>query len=825
MALDVFISHSTSDKAVSDAVCAALENAGIRCWVAPRDVQPGRSFAGEITRAIQQSKVMVLIFSAHSNNSEQVLREVQLATNAHLHIVQFRIEDVVLNDDLKYFLSTPHWLDALSQPLENHLERLETSIKSLLGTPVEEPTKSDVTTVSSFVRSSAEVGNRPVVEKQEPNPFAPSPPSKMWKPLVIAVIVICAGAAAGWWFGVYQPARRAHPLESAQNKPEAAGATESVAAGTVRAELAPEAQASMKNGSIAAQQQDYSLALRFFQDARKLAPDTPEVFYNLGLAESKIPERELRAIAWFGAYLAANSPAPNAAAVKDQMGVLDVRSQSNVLRLIKSVQDSANEISGDNKDANLEHVAELWAKAGDIAAAVKTADLLESDISKRSALKKIASTQEGAGDFAGALKTADLIQDASNKSSAQSDIAKAQAKAGDIAGAQKTADLIQDAIYKREAQSAIAEVQIKAGDIAGAQNTLASALKTADLIQDALWKSNAKTAIAEAQIKTGDMTGAQKTLTSARKTADLIQDALWKSSGYSFIAAAQARGGDIPGAQKTADLIQYSESKGSAQTAIAEGQIKAGDISGARNTLLSAERTVDLIRDARNKRIEQSAIAEAQIKGGDIAGAKITLASALKTAGLIQDAYVRSYAQTAIAEAQIKAGEIAGAKTTLASALKSADLDQDGADWKSSAQSFVAVAYAKTGDVAGAQKIADLIQVASYKRSAQEAIAEAQAKAGITKAPNSTRQSTSDAKPASQPVVTVSDWLSKLDNDKKSTDCPLNTGPFLDLAGYLKSLPPSDNPQEAFKSLHETAEKIVGAQNVIHKMLREQVRK
>lgn len=138
MAHDVFISHSTIDKAVSDAACAALENGGVRCWVAPRDVQAGRSFAGEITRAIQESKIMVLIFSAHSNNSEQVLREVQLAVSSHLHIIQFRIQDVMLNDDLKYFLSTPHWLDALTPPLENHLRRLETSIKTLLDGPTAE---------------------------------------------------------------------------------------------------------------------------------------------------------------------------------------------------------------------------------------------------------------------------------------------------------------------------------------------------------------------------------------------------------------------------------------------------------------------------------------------------------------------------------------------------------------------------------------------------------------------------------------------------------------------------------------------------------------
>jgi hypothetical protein len=132
MAHEVFISHSSQDKPIADAVCNSLENGGIRCWIAPRDVQPGRSFAGEITRAVQHSKVFVLIFSAHSNASEQVLREVQLAADSHLHIVQLRIENTHISDDLRYYLSTPHWLDALTPPLENHLARLKVSIVALL---------------------------------------------------------------------------------------------------------------------------------------------------------------------------------------------------------------------------------------------------------------------------------------------------------------------------------------------------------------------------------------------------------------------------------------------------------------------------------------------------------------------------------------------------------------------------------------------------------------------------------------------------------------------------------------------------------------------
>jgi hypothetical protein len=185
MAHDVFISHSSRDKPVADAVCAALENAGIRCWVAPRDVQPGRSFAGEITRAIQQAKAMVLIFSAHSNNSSQVLREVQLAVDAQLHILQFRIEEVLLNDDLKYYLSTPHWLDAMTPPLENHLDRLASSLNTLLG-------KAGTETAVASDENNRTPLPRGRKERSPPLPTSVAPGKSLWRRFGIPVL---AGAA------------------------------------------------------------------------------------------------------------------------------------------------------------------------------------------------------------------------------------------------------------------------------------------------------------------------------------------------------------------------------------------------------------------------------------------------------------------------------------------------------------------------------------------------------------------------------------------------------------------------------------------------------
>jgi hypothetical protein len=175
MAHDVFISHSSQDKSVADALCAALEHAAIRCWIAPRDVQPGRSFAGEITRAIQRSKVMVLVFSAHSNASEQVLREVQLAANSHLHIVQFRIEDILPNDDLEYYLSTPHWLDALSPPLENHLGRLTASIKALLSLGAETRSPEQTASAEPAATNTPREVKIPAVSVEPPLPVGTEP--------------------------------------------------------------------------------------------------------------------------------------------------------------------------------------------------------------------------------------------------------------------------------------------------------------------------------------------------------------------------------------------------------------------------------------------------------------------------------------------------------------------------------------------------------------------------------------------------------------------------------------------------------------------------
>ncbi len=133
MAHDVFISYSNHDKAVADAACAILENRGIRCWMAPRDVTPGMDWSAEIIDAIEASRVMVLIYSASANQSPQIKREVERAVSKGLPILPFRIEDVPMSKALEFFISSPHWLDALTPPMEQHLNYLAQTVQLLLS--------------------------------------------------------------------------------------------------------------------------------------------------------------------------------------------------------------------------------------------------------------------------------------------------------------------------------------------------------------------------------------------------------------------------------------------------------------------------------------------------------------------------------------------------------------------------------------------------------------------------------------------------------------------------------------------------------------------
>ena len=129
----VFISYSQPDHDCAMELVARIEREGILCWIAPRDIAPSADWAAEIIDAISSARVMILVFSASSNDSAQVRREVERAVHKQVSILPFRIENIVPSKSLEYFLSSQHWMDAFPPPREPHYERLINHVKVRLG--------------------------------------------------------------------------------------------------------------------------------------------------------------------------------------------------------------------------------------------------------------------------------------------------------------------------------------------------------------------------------------------------------------------------------------------------------------------------------------------------------------------------------------------------------------------------------------------------------------------------------------------------------------------------------------------------------------------
>jgi hypothetical protein len=136
----VFISYASSDSAIAEATCEALEKAGVTCWIAPRDVTPGAFYANEIVHAIDAAKAIVLILSQSAANSAHVLREVERAASKRHAVISLRIDKTPLPAGLEYFLNTSQWLDASSGDTVRALPKLVSAVQAAIQAPTVTPT-------------------------------------------------------------------------------------------------------------------------------------------------------------------------------------------------------------------------------------------------------------------------------------------------------------------------------------------------------------------------------------------------------------------------------------------------------------------------------------------------------------------------------------------------------------------------------------------------------------------------------------------------------------------------------------------------------------
>ena len=185
MAAPVFMSYSSHDQDKVLALVAALEQRQTACWISCRDVLPGRNYADEIAVAIQNAPALVLAFSRNANASDDVKREVQLASGYKTLVVPFLLEPVQPSGGFAYELKTRQWIDGYTNR-DAGIERLANALRGGTAPVVathQEPTSSAAGDSATQVAQSRRARS-PVL-------------------LTVAALAIAA-AIAGFWLSTRQ---------------------------------------------------------------------------------------------------------------------------------------------------------------------------------------------------------------------------------------------------------------------------------------------------------------------------------------------------------------------------------------------------------------------------------------------------------------------------------------------------------------------------------------------------------------------------------------------------------------------------------------------
>jgi uncharacterized protein YecT (DUF1311 family) len=222
----VFISFSSKDLKTATAICGALEARGHPCWMSSRDVMPGENYQGAIVRAIREAGVMVLVFSANANNSDEIKKEMSLASQSRTMVIPVRSEDVLPSEDFTYELATRQWIDMFID-WEQAIEKLSRQIE--VAVPREE--------------NAARTMGSPLPPE---NPIAKS---RLQLFAAVAVVLLAGGAGAFWLTRPVPPPPRA-PSVLPVNQQQPAPSMDS-------AKLEGDLWDSVKNSSDAAMVQSY----------------------------------------------------------------------------------------------------------------------------------------------------------------------------------------------------------------------------------------------------------------------------------------------------------------------------------------------------------------------------------------------------------------------------------------------------------------------------------------------------------------------------------------------------------------------------------------
>ena len=206
----IFISYSSKDQKVARTICTALENRGLACWISSRNVKPGDNYQEQIVKAIHAAKIMVLVFTANANNSNEIKKELALASQNNLIVIPVRIEDVTPSEAFAYEFATRQWID-LFNDWENSIAQL---VELIAAATNDHPSGNGAKAGSQTVGDASAPSSGKSMAESAPVPAPASllqRPSSRWA--VIAALAVIVIAAIAYEAGIFLQQRSSTPVK------------------------------------------------------------------------------------------------------------------------------------------------------------------------------------------------------------------------------------------------------------------------------------------------------------------------------------------------------------------------------------------------------------------------------------------------------------------------------------------------------------------------------------------------------------------------------------------------------------------------------------
>ena len=102
---DIFISYSSKDREQADLLTELLASAGLSVWIDKSAIEVSTSWSKEIVQAINECKAFIVLLSPNSIVSNNVIKEVSLASEKRKKILPLDLEPVQLTEDFEYQLA------------------------------------------------------------------------------------------------------------------------------------------------------------------------------------------------------------------------------------------------------------------------------------------------------------------------------------------------------------------------------------------------------------------------------------------------------------------------------------------------------------------------------------------------------------------------------------------------------------------------------------------------------------------------------------------------------------------------------------------------